>query len=101
MMINVIIYCCIIIITCCREEQEKLNVWYGLLNLENLYGTQETLMKTFQDALKNNEQLPLYYKLAGMYQLTDKMDVSYNTDYLSPIRRASGQAFILYLLAWP
>jgi rRNA biogenesis protein RRP5 len=23
-----------------REEQEKLNVWCALLNLENLYGTQ-------------------------------------------------------------
>ena len=51
-------------------------MWYGLLNLENLYGTQEALMATFQEALRQNEQLPLYYKLAGMYQMTDKMDVS-------------------------
>ncbi len=55
-------------------------MWYGLLNLENLYGTQESLMKTFQEALQSNEPLPLYHKLAGMYLLTEKKDVRFTFD---------------------
>ena len=62
-----------------REEQEKLNVWVGLMNLENMYGTQDSLMSTFQQALQQNEQLPVYYKLINIYQLSDKLDVSLYT----------------------
>ena len=62
-----------------REEQEKLNVWVGLMNLENMYGTQDSLMSTFQQALQQNEQLPVYYKLTNIYQLSDKLDVSLYT----------------------
>jgi rRNA biogenesis protein RRP5 len=28
-----------------REEQEKLNIWTALLNLENLYGTKVKRLK--------------------------------------------------------
>lgn len=38
-----------------REEQEKLNVWLGLLNLENLYGTAESVKATLDQALQSNE----------------------------------------------
>lgn len=31
-----------------REEQEKFNVWIGLLNLEHMYGTSEVYEETFQ-----------------------------------------------------
>ena len=62
-----------------REEQEKLNVWVGLMNLENMYGTQDSLMSTFQQALQQNEQLPVYYILTNIYQLSDKLDVSLYT----------------------
>ena len=37
-----------------REEQEKLNVWMALLNIENLYGSPETLDAVFkEDVLKS------------------------------------------------
>ena len=62
-----------------REEQEKLNVWVGLMNLENMYGTQDSLVSTFQQALQQNEQLPVYYILTNIYQLSDKLDVSLYT----------------------
>ena len=62
-----------------REEQEKLNVWVGLMNLENMYGTQDSLMSTFQQALQQNEQLPVYYILTNIYQLSYKLDVSLYT----------------------
>ncbi|TKS69125.1 Protein RRP5 -like protein NF-kappa-B-binding protein [Collichthys lucidus] len=35
-----------------REEQEKLNVWVALLNLENMYGTEESLKKEAEGLYK-------------------------------------------------
>ncbi|KAK9326007.1 hypothetical protein V1517DRAFT_312424 [Lipomyces orientalis] len=33
-----------------REEKEKLNIWVALLNLENSFGTKETLEDTFKES---------------------------------------------------
>ncbi|XP_034457166.1 protein RRP5 homolog isoform X2 [Hippoglossus hippoglossus] len=55
-----------------REEQEKLNVWVALLNLENMYGTQETLKKVFERALQFCEPMPVYQQLADIYAKSDK-----------------------------
>ncbi|QRV97230.1 rRNA biogenesis protein RRP5 [Ceratobasidium sp. AG-Ba] len=38
-----------------REEQEKLNVWIALLNLENHFGTDESLETIFKDAARHND----------------------------------------------
>lgn len=32
-----------------KEEQDKLNVWTALLNLENLYGTKVKIQYTYYD----------------------------------------------------
>ncbi|KAL8623221.1 hypothetical protein ACOMHN_041913 [Nucella lapillus] len=50
-----------------REEQEKLNVWIALLNLENLYGAPEDVQKTLQRALQITDPLKLYRRVAAMY----------------------------------
>lgn len=42
-----------------REEQEKLNVWCALLNLENLYGTK------VKSHFTNNQRLPKELKLSN------------------------------------
>ncbi|XP_018520155.1 protein RRP5 homolog isoform X2 [Lates calcarifer] len=55
-----------------REEQEKLNVWVALLNLENMYGTEETLKKVFERALQFCEPLPVYQQLADIYAKSNK-----------------------------
>ena len=60
----------------CREEEEKLNVWVALMNLENLYGSQESLGKVFQSALQQNEPLEVFNRLVAIYQQSEKMDVS-------------------------
>lgn len=60
-----------------REEDEKLNVWVALLNLENLYGSQESLVKVFQTALHQNDPLEVFRRLAAIYQESNKMAVSY------------------------
>lgn len=58
-----------------REEQEKLNVWVALMNLENLYGTQESLVKVFERALQQNEPKKIFFQLIGIYTRTDKVEV--------------------------
>ncbi|XP_074855331.1 protein RRP5 homolog isoform X2 [Carettochelys insculpta] len=55
-----------------REEQEKLNVWVALLNLENMYGTEETLMKVFERAAQYNEPLKVFQHLADIYASSEK-----------------------------
>ncbi|TPX57769.1 hypothetical protein PhCBS80983_g03584 [Powellomyces hirtus] len=57
-----------------REEQEKMNVWVALMNLENSYGTQETLTKVFERALAMNEPKAVYMQLIRIYERTEKWD---------------------------
>jgi rRNA biogenesis protein RRP5 len=59
-----------------REEQEKLNVWVALLNLENIYGTEETLESTFKDAARGNDSKTVHLRLAAILDQSDKVDVS-------------------------
>ncbi|XP_010009634.1 PREDICTED: protein RRP5 homolog [Nestor notabilis] len=55
-----------------REEQEKLNVWVALLNLENMYGSEETLMKVFERAVQYNEPLKVFQHLCDIYANSEK-----------------------------
>ncbi|KAM6347615.1 protein RRP5 homolog isoform 4-T4 [Alca torda] len=57
---------------CFREEQEKLNVWVALLNLENMYGTEESLMKVFERAVQYNEPLKVFRHLCDIYANSEK-----------------------------
>lgn len=50
-----------------REEQEKLNVWVALLNLENLYGTKESLDKVLEDAVQSNDPFKIYMQMLQIY----------------------------------
>uniref|UniRef100_A0AAY4EZL8 Protein RRP5 homolog n=1 Tax=Denticeps clupeoides TaxID=299321 RepID=A0AAY4EZL8_9TELE len=56
-----------------REEQEKLNVWVALLNLENMYGSEESLRKVFERAVQYCEPLPVYQQLADIYAKSYKL----------------------------
>ncbi|NP_001122095.1 programmed cell death 11 L homeolog [Xenopus laevis] len=65
-----------------REEQEKLNVWVALLNLENMYGTEESLTKAFERAVQYNEPLKVFQQLADIYIKSEKFKQAedlYNT----------------------
>ncbi|XP_047512313.1 rRNA biogenesis protein rrp5 [Pieris napi] len=46
-----------------REEQERLNVWIALLNLEHRFGTKETQTKTLEEALQMNDTYQVHSKL--------------------------------------
>ncbi|KAF9270026.1 nucleic acid-binding protein [Marasmius fiardii PR-910] len=55
-----------------REEGEKLNVWTALLNLENSYGTEETLGTVFKEAARANDSKMIHLRLANIYNESDK-----------------------------
>ncbi|KAJ7107617.1 hypothetical protein C8R43DRAFT_199697 [Mycena crocata] len=55
-----------------REEQEKLNVWIALLNLENMYGTDETVETTFKEAARANDSKTVHLRLALIFDQSDK-----------------------------
>ena len=58
-----------------REEQERLNVWVALLNLENIYGTEQTVEDTFKDAVRRNDAKTVYLCLATIFEQSEKFDV--------------------------
>lgn len=58
-----------------REEQEKLNVWIALLNLENTYGTEDSLDQTFKDATRYNDSKTVHLRLAAILDQSGKSEV--------------------------
>lgn len=59
-----------------REEDEKLNVWIALLNLENTYGSDETVEEAFTRACQYNDKQEMHQRLASIYIDSGKVDVS-------------------------
>lgn len=57
-----------------RDEQEKLNIWIAILNLENSFGTDESLTEAFKRAVQYMDSLTMHQKLIGIYQLSEKFD---------------------------
>ncbi|KAK9471978.1 uncharacterized protein V1510DRAFT_418923 [Dipodascopsis tothii] len=49
-----------------REEDEKLNVWTALLNVENSFGSPESLDETFKQACVYMDQKVMHQKLAAI-----------------------------------
>ena len=79
-----------------REEQEKLNVWIALLNLENVYGTDESLEAAFKDAARHNDSKTIHLRLAEIFEQSDKLEVTLSvrlpSDRLANIVVESGGA---------
>jgi hypothetical protein len=72
------------IVFCNREEQEKLNIWVAYLNLENMYGTPETLQTLFQKAVQHNDPLKVYQQLIVIYESSEKIEVKFIIDEILP-----------------
>ena len=60
-----------------REERERLNVWIALMNLENVYGTDESLESVFRDAARHCEPKAVYLKLASILEESSKHEVNF------------------------
>ena len=56
-----------------------MNVWVAYLNLENLYGTPETLKKVFDRAIQYNEPIKVYQQLVTIYIKSEKLEVNLKT----------------------
>lgn len=57
-----------------REEQEKLNMWIALLNVENLFGTDDSLKEVFAEACQYQDAYVVHQKLVAIYTMLEKFD---------------------------
>lgn len=60
-----------------REEQEKFNVWIALLNLENTYGSEDSLEATFKEACAYNDAQAIHVRLAEILEQSGKMEAAH------------------------
>ena len=58
-----------------REEQERLNVWIALINLETSYGTDDSVDHVFKDAARHNDSKTVYLKMASIFDESRKFEV--------------------------
>lgn len=58
-----------------REEGERLNVWIALMNLENVYGTDESLEGVFKDAARHCEPKTVHLRFASILEESGKHEV--------------------------
>ena len=49
------------------EQDEKFNVWVGMLNLEHTYGTEESLDEVFRRACQYNDSQTIHERLISIY----------------------------------
>lgn len=64
-----------------REEREKLNVWIALLNLENIYGTDESLEAAFKDAARHCDSKTVHLRLAAILEESEKLEVRFTSAF--------------------
>lgn len=66
-----------------REQEEKLNVWVALLNLENTYGSEEPLEEVFKRACQYNDSQDMHERLISIYIQSG------NNEVRCPIKRGN------------
>ncbi|XP_052228949.1 protein RRP5 homolog isoform X2 [Dreissena polymorpha] len=57
-----------------REEQEKLNVWVAYLNLENMYGTAESVRAVLARAVQHNDPVAINMQMVNIYVTSGKTE---------------------------
>ncbi|SCU92882.1 LAME_0F01882g1_1 [Lachancea meyersii CBS 8951] len=70
-----------------REESEKLNIWIGLLNLENTFGTESSLEEVFSKACQYMDSYTIHTRLINIYQM------SHNSHEASALFKATAKKF--------
>lgn len=56
------------------EEEEKLNIWIALLNLENSFGTDESLEEVFKRSCQYMDSLTMHQKLASIFIMSENYE---------------------------
>mmetsp|Transcript_22412 Transcript_22412/g.44436 ORF Transcript_22412/g.44436 Transcript_22412/m.44436 type:complete len:897 (-) Transcript_22412:227-2917(-) len=59
-----------------REEQEKFNVWIAYLNLENMYGSEDSVVAVMNRAIQYNDKKKIWMEVAKMFAGTGKNDAA-------------------------
>lgn len=77
-----------------REEKEKFNVWIALLNLENRYGTPQSLSNVLERAVSYSNPKHIYLALFKIY------DASGNTDKVSEVYATLRKKFKTSCKVW-
>lgn len=77
-----------------REEQEKMNIWIALLNLENTFGTDESLDAVFKKACQYMDSFVIHQKLASILIMSEKYDQA------SELFKVMGKKFGQNVLTW-
>lgn len=57
-----------------RAEEEKLNIWIALMNLEHSFGNEESLKAVFQRACVYNDTKAVHLALAKIYEESASLD---------------------------
>ncbi|KAK8791929.1 hypothetical protein WA158_005306 [Blastocystis sp. Blastoise] len=57
-----------------RLEEEKLNIWYALLNLESEYGDENSLEKTYKEAKEHMNDKLIRLHMVHIYENQEKVD---------------------------
>ena len=60
-----------------REESEKMNVWVAMLNLENTYGSDESVEEVFNKACQYSDPQEIHERLTSIYIQSGKHEVSH------------------------
>lgn len=72
-----------------REEQEKMNIWIAMLNLENTFGSDESLDEVFKRAAQYMDSLVMHQKLVGIFIMSEKYDKA--TELLKTMSKKFGK----------
>ena len=71
-----------------REQEEKLNIWVAVLNLENTYGSEESLDEVFKRACQYNDSQDIHERLISIYIQSGNNEVSVQSlccrDFMQP-----------------
>ena len=59
-----------------REVEEKQNVWIAMLNLENTFGSDDSVEDVFKRACQYNDPGEMHEKLASIFIESEKLEVS-------------------------
>ncbi|KAG0275224.1 rRNA biogenesis protein rrp5 [Linnemannia exigua] len=73
-----------------REEQEKMNVWVALMNLENTFGSADSLEEVFKNAVQTCEPKKIYLQLVKIYERSSKIDLA--TELYTTMTKKFGQS---------
>eukprot|EP00912_Choanoflagellata_sp_UC4_P002494 UC4_evm1s1580 len=56
-----------------RDEGEKMNVWIAMMNMEAIYGDEDSLERVFEEAYKSNDPKKTYFGYLGVLQRSKKL----------------------------